>query len=252
MNLKFKNMGLRGKITAIILAGTLLFTGLVLFATYEYVSNILTASLIDQGNIIAENISENAAEKIISQDTVSLTALSEKYKFFDNVEYVLIADEQGRIIADTYNGNVPQSLKNDYVYRQSTDNAGNKVTLLETEGNNSAYFDLLVPVEEGLLGFVRVGLKKSYVDDRLRSTILFLGVVFVVGIFLAVVLAIFIITWQVSRPIDTLTQAAYKISMGDLEQPVQVRVKNEIGTLAEAIERMRESLKTSLERLRRK
>jgi len=43
---------------------------------------------------------------------------------------------------------------------------------------------------------------------------------------------------------------AYKISMGDFQKPVIVRVKNEIGVLGEAIERMRESLKTSIERLR--
>ena len=43
---------------------------------------------------------------------------------------------------------------------------------------------------------------------------------------------------------------AYKISMGEFDKPVRVSVKNEIGILAEAIERMRESLKSSIERLK--
>ncbi|MCB0271352.1 MAG: HAMP domain-containing protein, partial [Calditrichaeota bacterium] len=61
---------------------------------------------------------------------------------------------------------------------------------------------------------------------------------------------LWVITSQVARPIDQLITAAKEISLGNFNTPVQVQVQNELQELAAAIERMKESLKTSLERLR--
>jgi len=93
-------------------------------------------------------------------------------------------------------------------------------------------------------------MQKSFVSVQVRDTITYLGIIFLIGIFLAIILTIFIITLQFSKPITHLTEMAYKISMGDFNKPVRVQVKNEIGVLAEAIERMRESLKSSIDRLK--
>lgn len=54
----------------------------------------------------------------------------------------------------------------------------------------------------------------------------------------------------VARPVLELSRAADQISLGDLDAKVGVRSRDEIGTLAESIERMRTSLKAAIERLR--
>jgi HAMP domain-containing protein len=133
---------------------------------------------------------------------------------------------------------------------ETTENQVETVKLIEVHSLNIQVYDILQPIKEGLLGFVRVGMKKSFVDERIQETITYLGIVFLIGTFLAIILAIFIITLQFSRPIAYLTDVAHKISMGELEKPVRVRVKNEIGILGDAIERMRVSLKSSIDRLR--
>ena len=49
-----------------------------------------------------------------------------------------------------------------------------------------------------------------------------------------------------------LTDVAERMSMGDLNVVIDVKSKNEVGLLAEAIERMQYSLRLALDRLRKK
>jgi methyl-accepting chemotaxis protein len=53
------------------------------------------------------------------------------------------------------------------------------------------------------------------------------------------------------RPIKELTEAAEKISTGDLEVQIDVSAKNEIGELAAAIGRMQDSIRIAIGRLRK-
>ena len=59
------------------------------------------------------------------------------------------------------------------------------------------------------------------------------------------------ITRSVTRPVRRLVEVADDMSMGDLDMPVEVTSRDEIGELQESIERMRVSLKTVLERLKK-
>jgi HAMP domain-containing protein len=55
-----------------------------------------------------------------------------------------------------------------------------------------------------------------------------------------------------ARPVKELTRAAERISLGDLGVVISTRSKDEIGDLAHAIRRMTESIRLSIDRLRRK
>ncbi|PYE55715.1 HAMP domain-containing protein [Deinococcus yavapaiensis] len=68
---------------------------------------------------------------------------------------------------------------------------------------------------------------------------------------LAVLLAVFTAR-RIVQPIEELVQAADKISLGQLDTPVKVGRNDEIGDLARALERMRLSLESAMERLRQR
>jgi methyl-accepting chemotaxis protein len=53
-------------------------------------------------------------------------------------------------------------------------------------------------------------------------------------------------------PLTELTQLAARMADGDVNQPILAHTKDEIGELAEVLERMRISLKTAMERLMRR
>jgi len=76
---------------------------------------------------------------------------------------------------------------------------------------------------------------------------------FVMGASLVVMLlVIYFYSRSVIRPIRYLSEVANRISMGDLETPVDIKAEGEVRTLAESIERMQTSVKAAIERLQKK
>ena len=64
--------------------------------------------------------------------------------------------------------------------------------------------------------------------------------------------ALFVMRLTVSaivRPIRRLSEAADRISLGDLEAPIEVAGEGEVARLGQSIERLRTSVKAALERL---
>ncbi len=93
-------------------------------------------------------------------------------------------------------------------------------------------------------------LQASSHNAAIQSVFLTIGII-AAGLLLAIAAA----TWfanQTAKPIVALTQAADRISLGELETPITSNQNNELGDLAGAVERMRVSLKTAIERLRKR
>ena len=79
---------------------------------------------------------------------------------------------------------------------------------------------------------------------------------FAVTLLIITVVGVVLVSWlggrALVRPIRELTQVAERMSMGELDIEIQVRSKDEIGLLAQAIGRMQTSLRMAMERLRRR
>ena len=84
-----------------------------------------------------------------------------------------------------------------------------------------------------------------------EDTTKFLVVIGLAGIVLMAFIII-LYGYRLTRNIKYLTEAADRISVGDLEAEIEVTSKDEIGNLADAISRMQDSLRFSIERLRRR
>ena len=123
------------------------------------------------------------------------------------------------------------------------------VTLVVTNEIITVY-DILTPVNKGQQGFVRVGIRKSYLDKNIWYILLFIGIVVIGGIIFCLTIAFFILTLQITKPVLYLTKAAEEISLGNLENSIEINVKNELQGLTTAIDRMRESLRTSIEKMK--
>ncbi|MGQ9647629.1 MAG: HAMP domain-containing protein [Thermodesulfobacteriota bacterium] len=84
-------------------------------------------------------------------------------------------------------------------------------------------------------------------EDKIR--------IFYIVIAIALLLVFSVIYYysrSVIRPILHLAEVADKISMGELDTPIQVKAKGEVRVLAESIERMQTSVKAAIERLQRR
>ncbi|KUJ96052.1 MAG: hypothetical protein XD41_0914 [Desulfonauticus sp. 38_4375] len=69
---------------------------------------------------------------------------------------------------------------------------------------------------------------------------------------LIVILVALLFSIRLSRPITYLTEVAERISLGELETPIDITSTDEIGDLADALRRMQVSLRKAIQRLQRR
>ncbi len=107
---------------------------------------------------------------------------------------------------------------------------------------STAYIDEFTNKTESL----KQRAQKMAQDTRNINFGILIGAIVLIG------LIIIIYGYRLTRNIQYLTEAADRISVGDLEAEIDVHSKDEIGNLADAISRMQDSLRFSIERLRRR
>jgi HAMP domain-containing protein len=93
-------------------------------------------------------------------------------------------------------------------------------------------------------------IERRYTDQYARKFQAFYIVILLVLVVLLAV--IYLYSRSVIGPIRQLSEVANKISMGELDAPIQVKATGEVGVLAESIERMQTSVKAAIERLQRR
>jgi methyl-accepting chemotaxis protein len=95
-----------------------------------------------------------------------------------------------------------------------------------------------------------VGLFTENAENTVRRSLIPLLIVLIVFTLLGC-LSFLLVARTISTPIRSLTQAAERLSLGEIESPIQVRGSGEIRDLAASLERMRFSIKEAINRLKR-
>ncbi len=88
--------------------------------------------------------------------------------------------------------------------------------------------------------------------DEMAMQTLYVNISIFIGAIVIIGLCIIIYGYRLTRKIQYLTDVADRISVGDMEAEIDIRSRDEIGSLADAISRMQDSLRFSIERLRRR
>ena len=252
----FKNtrISLKLKVSLYLTTGILIIgVGILLIVQY-LVYDSLKNELIARGQAIGESFAKTSAPLIVTRNKVLLNQQVVDAVGFESVDYVIIENDSNTILSDSFNGNVPSELAilkrslSDDVLNFRPDTLLNYTNFL---GAENEIYEVLSPVEQGILGYIRIGLKKEYIDEEIQKTIIFILLTILFSIILSLIGALLLVN-SITTPIIYLTESADKISMGDFATPIHVKENNEIGDLGNAIERMRESLKAAIDRLRKR
>jgi nitrogen fixation/metabolism regulation signal transduction histidine kinase len=239
-----KGLGLKWRIMAIF-SGTILLVGILVIAVVQY---LMTEALRNQLNrrafAIANNLSDVAAGNVLGKNLLALHAQVTKYALLEEVAYTFIADGQGKVIAHSL-GNFPRELQGTLSLQRPSVTRHRTLTL-----QGRPVYETQVPLLEGQLGAVHVGIWGDAVEEEIQRALLPLigavGIVFVLGMLVAALLA-----RGISRPILRLTEIANNMSKGDLDTAVGIHARAEIQELADSLERMRASLRAAMLRLSR-
>lgn len=117
-------------------------------------------------------------------------------------------------------------------------------------------YHALVPVfistDSSPVALVDIGFSRTDVDSRIRTTIVYAAVTFLLFLFISFILISFLLNYFVTQPIATLSEAAASMARGQLLTYIDVSGSDEIGVLAKSFEKMRESISDQIFELQQK
>ncbi|MCB9494042.1 MAG: HAMP domain-containing protein [Desulfobacteraceae bacterium] len=113
--------------------------------------------------------------------------------------------------------------------------------------------DIFMPeIKKESLGIVEVFVTKQFITQKLNK-FLAANLIAMAALILILTAAIFMSLRKLMlAPLEMLIDATEKMSMGDLNTPIEIKSNNEIGILASSIERMRQSMILAFKKLNSK
>ncbi len=237
-----RRIGLMWKIVGTLAGVIVLFGLLVLGVVNHLMGRALRAQLDQRALAIAITMSDAAAGNVIGRNFLELHALVAKYALLDGIAYAFIRDGKGEIVAQSL-AVLPAELRESFSLDGRREAERRELTF-----RGKSVYETRVPILGGQAGTAHVGIWGDSVEEEIRRALLpLIGIV--VALLAAGVALSFFLARGIIRPILRLTLIADKISKGDLEMPVGVETRDEIGDLARSLARMRASLKAAMARL---
>ncbi|MBI4911257.1 MAG: HAMP domain-containing protein [Acidobacteria bacterium] len=197
----------------------------------------------------------------------ALLALQDEYMKNPNCLYAIVVDANGYL--PTHNSKYQQPITGD----REKDKAGNRTKRIfndpvglaaarnRQEGFVQTYArdtgELALDISSPVMvkgrhwGNFRIGLLSSALDAAKKENLI-QSVIFMLGGLLVSTFAVLFTAKIVLRPLTTFTRIAGRMADGDVEEKIVSTSKDEIGALADVLERMRVSMKAAMDRLSRK
>ena len=210
----------------------LLFGSVTLGVVKSEFSTKLVNDLIASGELLAEDLSWQAEDRVAVGDTLAVhRLLADAKKRHTHVLYAMVLDRFGRVIAHTFEKRVPRDLL-DFGRVPPEDTA---MQYLESE--QERFWEIRAPLLGGIQGQVRLGISERRVEQALNGTTLrilgTLGACCAVGVFFVLLL-----TRALTRPIHGLVEVTDRVGKGVLSVNASVYCEDEIGSLAGSLNKM--------------
>jgi len=222
-----------------ILAMALLIIALLSVATglivWNSLDDIVSKQLQKRGAEIATHVALAGGNYVLMEDLYNLYELADQTAASsEDVRYILIIDSNKRLLAHTFHGGIPKGLLDDM-----PDFVQQEIAVFNSD--EGLIHDIVVPIENGAVGYVRVGMTEKYTRNSINQHIK--DVLFIVLVICA--LAVFLssrISALITNPIRKLAAVAESITRGNLEIRANIHDTGEVGKLATAFNEMAASL----------
>ncbi len=201
----------------------------------------LTVQMTKRGLTIAQNLAASARNPIITNDDLTLSLLVKDAMQDPDVAYVIMVDDDGRVVAHGDLGLVGRGLERPGGLQPLRDEL-----LIQTYADPrlGRLIDFAVPLvfSKVRVGALYLGFSQKSIDETLaharNQTILISAIMVLVGIGGAVGLSTVL-----SRPILRLVEGTRAIAAGDFQIALAIPSRDELGVLTESFNRMAKSLR---------
>jgi len=215
-----------------------ILTGLfILLALHNAFIERLQKELQKRGIFMAQHLARIVVEDLRKENYLDLKSRLYDYKKIDNdILYIFIKNSKGEIIAHTFEQGLPAGLED---MEAAGTTASPHIERFKTDKGN--VFDISVPVLDGQLGVVHLGLAEKSITESVsalqKKTIEI--ILFILLISAAVSLYF---SMKIIRPLKALEQASQELARGNLKYRVDIRTSDEIGLLAKNFNTMAENI----------
>lgn len=232
---------LKIKIMGIVVFFVSLLGFIVIMETRSHMKHVLSEQLEKRGSAIASDVAARSTNLLLVGDTFSLYEIARGLSsHYEDVRYLLIFDQNGQLVVHSFGEGVPAGLLD--LRSIPTGSLQNDTLTLESE--EGEILDVLVPIAEGKVGWVRIGMSEisilRSIDQLSQRLFITTVIISVFGLFGALVMS-----YIVTKPIRDLAAASKEIARGDFSQRVLTLGQDEITNLGQTFNIMASSIERS-------
>ena len=234
--------------------------GLLIYIYMEFVPGLLMEQTDLRTYTVSQAFKAAIAQPLLLKNYLQVNKITDEISRLPGVAYVSVVNSKGIVVAGMlgekkrFSPNFVDQVKKKGFPRELVSQNRLTGTTTHQSGNLTAggqdIYDVAVKLNE-TGGEVHVGLfledisKQDIMD--MAPLLIVLGTLLILG-----ALSFLHLANSISKPIRELAKASQRISLGELDLPIQIKGSGEIVELASALERMRFSIKSAMERLRRR
>lgn len=234
------SVNVRWKIIGIALGVVGLFSTTTMLFLLLSLKPILSDELRGRALSLARDTATKSADLLLVNDLFSLhELLRETVAYNQDVRYVFILDPQGAVVVDTFGSTFPRNLLD-----ANPLEGGKPFAWVPLRSNEGKLYDVAIPLFEGRLGTLRLGVSELRLRRQLAqiawTLLLLTGVASLAGVGAA-----YLLTYILTRPVVALMKATFAVQEGDFSQQVPIFTSDEFGQLGKAFNAMTKKLETA-------
>ena len=232
------------KINGIIIGMLLLFSIIIGVIMMKTTARLLDQQIEQRGVEVATYIAALSSNDILLDDHYALfDRITKTQNNREDVRYILVTDSAGGILANTFAGNLPHGLpitlptENVFSPLYSDTENHSEYLVMKMNSNEGPIREIIVPIENGAIGFVRVGMSENNTQQLLKNKL----AEFFITTFLVCLLAAMgatYLAYVIIYPLHSLTLAAKQIQVGNFSVQAKVNSQDEVGHLSTVFNEM--------------
>jgi two-component system NtrC family sensor kinase len=184
---------------------------LINYAVYD----LFQAELTRHGKTSATSISSRSIDLIAYNDIAALNQYVTEQKQIDqNIAYIFIVNQNGKVLAHSFHRAVPPDLISINIPNEKEQLSIKKIK--RKNDKESIIRDVAVPILEGSLGTVRLGLlEEGYYQSMIRTKNTFF--IMIIAFSFVGIIGALIFSYIITKPIKDISEISKKIELGTLD-----------------------------------
>ena len=236
------DLGVTGKMVVSFAAIAALFGFGAAVIVYYFSFGVFETQINKRADVIAMNLTAAVAQQVAEKDPPALHVELLKQAVQGDVAYIYVEDEKGNVLSRSVDDfPAPEAG----LILQPSSKFTHWTTILY---KGYPVYETRAGIVDGKLGILHLGIWKDAVQREILNTLWPVAMLILVIVIIAI-MTFSVAVRRINQPLLQLAQSANRISEGELDCSARVKVRDEIGALAIAIERIRASLTAATKRL---